>query len=140
MREGDEAQETRAVAGWVIDQILVMLHPFMPFITEELWHAMGARNYDLIVAKWPEPKAKLDLAAGAEINWLIQLVSEVRSAKNELGIAPGARLNAFVRDASPETLARIERQAGGDCPAGAARQHRECRGAGRWRCGADRGR
>jgi valyl-tRNA synthetase len=89
MREGDEAQETRAVAGWVIDQILVMLHPFMPFITEELWHAMGARNYDLIVAKWPEPKAKLDLAAGAEINWLIQLVSEVRSAKNELGIAPG---------------------------------------------------
>ena len=112
MREGDEAQETRAVAGWVIDQILVMLHPFMPFITEELWHAMGARNYDLIVAKWPEPKAKLDLAAGAEINWLIQLVSEVRSAKNELGIAPGARLNAFVRDASPETLARIERQAG----------------------------
>lgn len=111
MREGDEAQETRAVAGWVIDQILVMLHPFMPFITEELWHAMGERNYDLIVAKWPEPKADLDLAAGAEINWLIQLVSEVRSAKNELGIAPGARLNAFVRDASPETLARIERQA-----------------------------
>ncbi|MBP6380227.1 MAG: valine--tRNA ligase [Sphingorhabdus sp.] len=107
---GQIDDETKAVAGWVIDQILVMLHPFMPFITEELWHAMGERNYDLIVAKWPEPKADLDLAAGSEINWLIQLVSEVRSAKNELGIAPGARLNAFVRDASPETLARIERQ------------------------------
>ncbi len=107
---GDPKEETRAVAGWVLDQILVMLHPFMPFITEELWHAMGERNYDLIVAKWPEPKADLDLAAGAEINWLIQLVTEVRSAKNELGLAPGARLNAFVRDASPETLARIERQ------------------------------
>ncbi|MFN3748731.1 MAG: valine--tRNA ligase [Sphingorhabdus sp.] len=109
---GQIDEETKAVAGWVIDQILVMLHPFMPFITEELWHAMGERRYDLIVAKWPEPKADLDLAAGAEINWLIQLVTEVRSAKNELGIAPGARLNAFVRDASPETLARIERQAG----------------------------
>jgi len=107
---GQIDEETKAVAGWVIDQILVMLHPFMPFITEELWHAMGERPYDLIVAKWPEPKADLDLAAGAEINWLIQLVTEVRSAKNELGIAPGARLNAFVRDASPETLARIERQ------------------------------
>ena len=109
--KGQIDDETKAVAGWVIDQILVMLHPFMPFITEELWHAMGERPYDLIVAKWPEPKADLDLAAGAEINWLIQLVTEVRSAKNELGIAPGARLNAFVRDASAETLARIERQA-----------------------------
>jgi valyl-tRNA synthetase len=108
--KGDMDEESKAVAGWVLDQILVMLHPFMPFITEELWHAMGERHYDLIVAKWPEPKADLDLAAGAEINWLIQLVTEVRSAKNELGIAPGARLNAFVRDASPETLARIERQ------------------------------
>ncbi len=108
--KGEMDEESKAVAGWVLDQILVMLHPFMPFITEELWHAMGERNYDLIVAKWPEPKADLDLAAGAEINWLIQLVTEVRSAKNELGIAPGARLNAFVRDASAETLARIERQ------------------------------
>jgi valyl-tRNA synthetase len=108
--KGEMDEESKTVAGWVLDQILVMLHPFMPFITEELWHAMGERNYDLIVAKWPEPKADLDLAAGAEINWLIQLVTEVRSAKNELGIAPGARLNAFVRDASAETLARIERQ------------------------------
>jgi valyl-tRNA synthetase len=108
--KGEMDEESKTVAGWVLDQILVMLHPFMPFITEELWHAMGERNYDLIVAKWPEPKADLDLAAGAEINWLIQLVTEVRSAKNELGLAPGARLNAFVRDASAETLARIERQ------------------------------
>ncbi|RDV01507.1 valine--tRNA ligase [Sphingorhabdus pulchriflava] len=108
--KGEMDEESKAVAGWVLDQILVMLHPFMPFITEELWHAMGERQYDLIIAKWPEPKADLDLAAGAEINWLIQLVTEVRSAKNELGIAPGARLNAFVRDASAETLERIERQ------------------------------
>jgi valyl-tRNA synthetase len=111
---GEIEAETKAVAGWVLDQILVMLHPFMPFVTEELWHAMAdpahPRPYDLILAKWPEPKADLDLAAGSEINWLIALVTEVRSAKNELGIAPGARLHAFVRDASPETLARIERQ------------------------------
>ncbi|MGL5838604.1 MAG: class I tRNA ligase family protein, partial [Sphingorhabdus sp.] len=106
----EEIEETRTVAAWVLDQILVMLHPFMPFITEELWHAMGERKYDLILAKWPEPKADLDHAAVAEINWLIQLVTEVRSVKNGLGIAPGARLKAFVRDASPETLVRIERQ------------------------------
>ncbi len=47
------AVETRAVAGWALDQILVMLHPFMPFITEELWHAQGERPYDLIVANGP---------------------------------------------------------------------------------------
>jgi valyl-tRNA synthetase len=110
--KGQIDDETKTVAGWVLDQILVMLHPFMPFVTEELWHALGARKYDLIVAKWPEPKADLDLAAGQEINWLIRLVTEVRSAKNELGIAPGARLHAHVRDAAPETLARITRQQG----------------------------
>ncbi|HTG38238.1 valine--tRNA ligase, partial [Sphingomonas sp.] len=77
--------ETKAVAGWVLDQILVMLHPFMPFITEELWHALGAREHDLIVAKWPMPDARaLDADARAEIDWLIRLVSEVRAARNEL--------------------------------------------------------
>jgi len=104
------AAETRAVAGWVLDQILVMLHPFMPFITEELWHALGDRPYDLIHAKWPQPEAVVDAAASAEVSWLIRLISEVRTAKNELGIAPGARLSAHIRDASAETQARLDRQ------------------------------
>jgi valyl-tRNA synthetase len=103
------AAETRAVSGWVLDQILVMLHPFMPFITEELWHALGERPYDLIHARWPEPEAAGDAEARAEIDWLIRLTSEIRTAKAELGIAPGAKLTATVRDASPVTLARIER-------------------------------
>ncbi len=103
--EGDaaEAAETRAVAGWVLDQILVMLHPFMPFITEELWHALGQRANDLIVAEWPAPEAVVDAEAKAETEWRIALVREIRSAKNELGIAPGARLNAFVRGANDQT-------------------------------------
>ena len=59
--------ETRAVAGWVLDQILVMLHPFMPFVTEELWNAMGERPYPLILAKWPMPDARaLDPEAGGD--------------------------------------------------------------------------
>jgi valyl-tRNA synthetase len=101
--------ETKAVAGWVIDQILVMLHPFMPFITEELWHAQGERPYDLIVAKWPEPAAQTDAQASAEIDWLIRLVSEVRAARAELGVPPGAKLTAIANDAGPETRARIDR-------------------------------
>ena len=108
--KGEMGEETRAVAGWVLDQILVMLHPFMPFITEELWHAMGQRSCDLIHAQWPNPKAKVDSLAKDEVNWLISLVGAVRAAKNELGIPPGAKLSAFVRDASEGTIARLERQ------------------------------
>ena len=108
--KGQIDEETQAVAGWVLDQILVMLHPVMPFITEELWHALGDRPYDLIHAKWPAPAATPDAEASAEIEWLIKLVSEVRTAKNELGIAPGARLNAFVRDANAKTAQRLTRQ------------------------------
>ena len=110
----DMDAESQKVAGWVLDQILVMLHPFMPFVTEELWHALAdpaaPRAYDLIHAKWPEPKAEVDAEAKAEVEWLIRLVGEVRTAKNELGIAPGAKMDAFVRDASPATEQRITRQ------------------------------
>jgi len=102
-----EAEETRAVAGWVLDQILVMLHPFMPFVTEEVWNGLGERKTDLIVAKWPEPKAAVDPDAKASTEWLIELVGKVRAAKNELGISPGTSLTAIVKDASAETSARI---------------------------------
>ena len=112
--DASAADETRTVAGWVLDQIIVMLHPFMPFITEELWHAMaaenGGRDYDLIVAKWPEPKAAVDAQAKAEIDWLIKLVSEVRSTKVELNIAPGTKMTAHVRDGDDDLLAKIARQ------------------------------
>jgi len=104
--------ETKAVAGWVLDQILVMLHPFMPFVTEELWSKLGARDNDLIVAKWPMADARaIDPEAGKEIDWLIRLVSEVRSSRTELNVPPGARLAVHLRDASAETLARFERLA-----------------------------
>jgi valyl-tRNA synthetase len=101
--ESRGAEETRRVAAWAFDQILVMLHPLMPFITEEIWHGMGERPYELIVAKWPEPQAQIDQRAKAETEWRISLVSQIRSAKNELGIAPGQRMRAFVRDANADT-------------------------------------
>jgi valyl-tRNA synthetase len=112
--EGAEgADETRAVAGWVLDQILVMLHPFMPFITEELWSKMGPRDHELIVAKWPMADARaLDPEAAKEIDWLIRLVSEVRAARTEVSVPPGARLPIHVRDASGVTVERLSRQQG----------------------------
>ena len=127
--------ETRAVAGWALDQILVMLHPFMPFITEELWHKLGARDYELIVAHWPVPEAEVSKEATDAIDWVIDLTTSTRSAKNELGIAPGAKLAAFLAapsdvatrtiersSAAIERLARLTPVTIGEAPAGPAMQ------------------
>ncbi|EAQ29196.1 valyl-tRNA synthetase [Erythrobacter sp. NAP1] len=134
------AKETREVAGWALDQILVMLHPFMPFITEELWHAQatyrgGERKYDLITAAWPDPRAEVSKDATDAIDWVIDLTTNVRSAKNELGIPPGAKLAAYVPEASAlatstidrssaaiERLARLTPVVHGDAPDGPAMQ------------------
>ncbi len=129
------AKETREVAGWALDQILVMLHPFMPFITEELWHAQGQRKYDLITASWPDPRAEVSKDATDAIDWVIDLTTNVRSAKNELGIAPGAKLAAYMPNASAlatstidrssaaiERLARLTPVVHGDAPEGPAMQ------------------
>jgi len=88
-------EETKRVAAWAFDQILVMLHPFMPFVTEELWNA-NDRPYDLIVARWPTPQAQGDQRAKAEIEWLIELVSKIRAARTELNIAPGIKMQLHV--------------------------------------------
>ncbi len=110
--KGSVDAETRAVAGWVLDQILVMLHPFMPFVTEELWGALGDRaDYPLITAKWPDPGAAVDAEAKAEVEWLIELVGNLRTAKNELGIAPGAKLGAFLPNPSEATRGIVTRNA-----------------------------
>ncbi len=107
---GGEAGETRAVAGWVLDQILVVLHPFMPFITEELWHALAERENDLIVAQWPMADARaIDVEAEVEIKWLVNLVEEVRRARSELNYPPRFRLRLHITTALRETVSRLER-------------------------------
>jgi len=100
--------ETKRVAAWAFDQILVMLHPFMPFVTEELWNA-NERPYELIVAKWPEPEAQADPQAKAEMEWLIDLVSQIRSARTELSVPPSAKLHLFATNAPDETANRLDR-------------------------------
>ncbi len=94
--------ETRSVAGWAFDQILVMLHPFMPFITEELWHAMGPRGGAMLIhATWPAPAAAVDDMARDQIEWMIDAVTAIRSAKTEAGIAPGLKLKGYLVDPEP---------------------------------------
>ncbi|WP_439545552.1 valine--tRNA ligase [Sandarakinorhabdus sp.] len=105
------AAETRAVAGWALDQILVMLHPVMPFLTEELWHQLGTRD-DLILAQWvPTDALPEDAAASSDIDWLIGLISEIRSARTEVNVPPSAKLPFAVEGASPETATRLANNA-----------------------------
>ena len=111
-------EETRAVAAWAFDQILVMLHPLMPFITEELWAAMpvlsevegGERPYELIVAKWPSPQAKVDALAKAEIEWLIELVSQVRAMRAELNVPWSASLEPLIIGGAANEIERVNGQ------------------------------
>ncbi len=110
MADEATAAETRAVAGWALDQILVCLHPVMPFLTEELWHAQGARTTDLIHANWPTVAAEPD-AASAEIGWLIELVSAIRSARTELNVPPASRLVLHAPEADSALQAQLDRNA-----------------------------
>jgi valyl-tRNA synthetase len=119
--KGTFDEETKSVAAWAFDQILVMLHPFMPFVTEELWQAMGERPYELIVAKWPKPETHADRQASERMNWLIELIGQVRAARTELSVPWSAkprlhRLNdeadvmAALRDSAPllDRMAKVE--------------------------------
>jgi valyl-tRNA synthetase len=109
---GGSDEETRQVAAWAFDQILVMLHPFMPFVTEELWNAMprdgDSRPYELIVAKWPRPEAATDAAAKAEIDWLIHFVSETRAMRSELNVPWSATLEPLVVGGAGQSLQRLQ--------------------------------
>ena len=115
--------ETKAVAGWVLDTILVLLHPFMPFITEELWHALAPRDHALIVAHWPMADARaLDPAASEAVEGLIALVENIRAARAELNVPPGARIALHTgAGAVPEAVRPyVERLARVDVVAGEA--------------------
>ena len=108
-------EETKAVAAWAFDQILVMLHPFMPFVTEELWHAMSdpsrPRPYDLIVARWPEPNAQADPGARAEIGGLVEVIAEARAMRAELNIPWTATLTPHVIGADTAVIERLSSNA-----------------------------
>ena len=104
----DEAAkaETRATAAWVMDQILLLLHPFMPFVTEELWQNTGERKQWLIASAWPSYKGLGDTAADAEMEWVIRFVSEVRSVRAEMNVPAGAKIACVLVGANAETRRR----------------------------------
>ena len=82
--------ETRQTMGWVIDHCLILLHPIMPFITEELWETLSERNEMLVHCDWPEyDSALIDHAADLEMNWVVNLIESIRSARAQLRVPAG---------------------------------------------------
>ena len=106
------AAETRAMTAYVLDQALKLLHPFMPFVTEELWVKRApeaGRATLLMLAPWPEHRGLENAEADAEIGWLIRFISEVRSVRAEMNVPAGAKVPLVVSGASDATRARVAR-------------------------------
>ena len=111
----DEAAkaEVRAATAWTLDQILALLHPFMPFITEELWTVTGeegpARTNVLALSRWPQLKGLENAEAEAEIGWLVDAISAIRSVRAEMNVAPGAQVPLVLAGVSAKTAERAAR-------------------------------
>ena len=112
MDDGAKA-ETRTVCGYVLDETLKLLHPFMPFVTEELWERRTpGRAFEkgyLMRQDWPAVTGFRDEAADAEVNWVIDLITEIRSLRNDLGVPAGARIPLALVKAGGEIEARAMR-------------------------------
>jgi len=110
--DGDHAHETRATMRWVLDQCFILLHPFMPFITEELWSLTGTRAKMAAHADWPEYGLELaDTAADREMNWVIGLIEAVRSARTQMRVPVGLKLPMLALDQDAQAQAAYARNA-----------------------------
>jgi valyl-tRNA synthetase len=105
---GDGAVETRATTAWLLDQILLLLHPEMPFLTEELYEKLADRQGKLLATSdWPAFDAGLaDDGAKAEIDWLIRFISAIRSTRSDINVPASAIIPLILKDAGVDTLRR----------------------------------
>jgi valyl-tRNA synthetase len=108
--DGAAKTETRATAAWALDEILKLLHPFMPFVTEELWRVTAEqgpkRHHMLALGAWPQHDGLDNAEAEAEIGWVVDLINAIRSVRVEMNIPPATQLPLVLAGGSPQTAAR----------------------------------
>ena len=108
--DAPDKAETQAVMGWVIDQCLILLHPMMPFITEELWGSMGDRPKMLIHTDWPAYSAEMaDPEADREMTWVIALIEDIRSARAQMHVPAGLQIPLVVTGMTDSARAAWDR-------------------------------
>jgi valyl-tRNA synthetase len=102
-------EETRATAAWALEQILHLLHPFMPFVTEELWQSIGAaKRQTLMLDAWPDHAAlPIDGEAGAELDWVVRLISTIRTVRAEMNVPAAAKIELRLLGANHESRRRL---------------------------------
>jgi len=113
LQSGDAAArtETQATTAWVLGRIVHLLHPIMPFVTEELWENLAGPDAGLLLtASWPDITSELtDTAASAEMEWVVEGISALRALRAEMRVPPAARIPLLLKDAEPLAIERIER-------------------------------
>ena len=103
-----EKTEVQAATKWAMENALRLLHPFMPFVTEEVWAKTGARDNHLMLDVWPTLSDSLiNEAADGEINWLIEAIGEIRSVRSEMNVPAGAQVPLVVVGAGDATQKRL---------------------------------
>ncbi|MEM7439599.1 MAG: valine--tRNA ligase [Pseudomonadota bacterium] len=108
--DGAQKAETQATMAWVIDQCLLMLHPIMPYITEELWAAITDRPKMLVHGDWPTYGAELvDPAAEREMNWVVNLIEQIRSVRAEMRVNAGAKTDLVLLGLDATAATALER-------------------------------
>jgi valyl-tRNA synthetase len=108
--DGEAKAETRAMVAYVRDEILKLLHPFMPFVTEELWRVSEpARGGMLALSPWPQPEGFADTDAESELGWVVDLVTAIRSVRSEMNVPPGAQIPLVLVEASMPSKTRAGR-------------------------------
>ncbi|MFZ9199338.1 MAG: valine--tRNA ligase [Paracoccaceae bacterium] len=107
--DGEHAAETRATMAWVLDQSMILLHPFMPFITEELWATTGSRAKLLVHTDWPAYAGLTDKDAEAEMSFVTGLIDEIRSARAQVHVPVGLKCDLVATELSPAARAAWER-------------------------------
>jgi valyl-tRNA synthetase len=107
----EDAEEVKDVAGYVLGILLRLMHPVMPFVTENLWDHFGyGKIFSLIHAEWPEAvSVHAPGPARDELSWTRKLISEIRTVRSEMNVPPSNKSPILLKDAAPETLARAER-------------------------------
>src|SRR5205823_7686103 len=109
--DADAQRETQSTTAWVLARIVHLLHPVMPFITEELWQQIGGDKPGmLMVSQWPDlPPDLHDPDAAAEMEWVVAAISAIRAIRTEVNVPAAARVPLLVKDADAMALARLER-------------------------------
>ncbi len=109
LQDAATADETRATMAWVLDQCLLLMHPFMPFVTESLWAETGARPGLLCHAPWPDHgEALIDPAADGEMGWVTGLIDEIRSVRAQMHVPAGAKVTLVTLAITPAQQAALE--------------------------------